>query len=132
MTRWRGLTAAVLGFGAVAGLAQAWDRDGAIYPAAQCAAFWLGRHDYAVQSGTFEADPTDIARGEAFRAAAVRLSGGASAEVDAYVAEQRPMMVMMFDAMIWAADETSGEIHDDLLATCAAFGATQPETTDLP
>ena len=53
-------TAAALGVLGV-GAAQA-DRDLSIYPAAQCAALWLGYSDYAARSHYLSVDPTDATR----------------------------------------------------------------------
>ncbi|SFP06251.1 hypothetical protein [Tranquillimonas alkanivorans] len=120
--RWiRGLpaTAGLLLFGLVATAQE----DEALYPAAQCAALWLGFSDYI--GGTAEAD-----LGRAFRDVAVRLSGDA-ARVDAFIAEQRPLMSLMIDAHVWEQDEDSRDIFERLAQTCEAFGARHPETRAL-
>lgn len=121
-----------LGIVAVAGLAQAEGSRAAFYPAAQCAAFWQGRWDYAHESPYLDEDATDLDRAAAFRAVAIRLNEESAPEIDAFIAEQRPLMVMLFDAMIYYGDGTSRDLHDRLLETCERFGAGQPETADLP
>lgn len=101
------------------------------YPAAQCAAFWLGRDDYARASSLLDADPGDPARAAAFRAVAVRLNGGAAAEIDAFLRTERRAMARLLEAYIQYGDAPSRDLHDRLLATCEAYAATQAETRGL-
>jgi hypothetical protein len=105
--------------------------DPALYPAAQCAAFWLGRDDYARASPFLDRDPADLRLAEAFREVARRQTIGPPAAIDAFIADQRPLMFDLFDAFIYGADKQSSDLHDRLLATCAAFAATQTETRGL-
>lgn len=104
--------------------------DDSDYPAAQCAALWLGRDDYARASTFLDADPTDAARAAAFRAVAVRLAGKAG-PVDAFLRAERRSMALMIEAYVYGGDATSRDLHDRRLETCAAYAATQAETRDL-
>jgi hypothetical protein len=103
----------------------------ALYPAAQCAAFVLGRDDYAQVSAYLDRDPDDPAFARALRDVAVRLNGGAAGEVDAFIAAERKLMALMFEAFIYGGDSQSRDLHDRMVATCEDFAATQPETRDL-
>ncbi len=103
----------------------------ALYPAAQCAAFWLGRDDYATRSAYLDNDPSDPARAAAFRAAAVRLNGGDAAPVEAFIAKERHNMDLLFEAFIYGGDKQSRDVHDILLETCARFGREAAETKGL-
>lgn len=105
--------------------------DDPYYPAAQCAAFWLGRDDYARASTFLDADPMDAARAAAFRAVAVRLAGEAG-PVDAFLRKERRAMALMVEAYIYGGDTTSRDLYERLLETCAAYAATQGETRGLP
>ena len=105
--------------------------DDPYYPAAQCAAFWLGRDDYARTSTTLDADPTDPARAAAFRAVAVRLAGEAG-PVDAFLRKERGAMARLVEAYVYGGDATSRDLYERLLETCAAYAATQGETRGLP
>lgn len=105
--------------------------DDPYYPAAQCAAFWLGRDDYARASTFLEADPTDAARAAAFRSVAVRLAGEAG-PIDAFLRKERRAMARLVESYVYGGDGTSRDLHDRLLETCAAYAATQAETRDLP
>jgi hypothetical protein len=106
--------------------------DDPYYPAAQCAAFWLGRDDYARVSTLLDTDPTDPARAAAFRAVAVRLNGGDQGAIDAFLATERHAMARLVEAYVYGGDDTSRDLHDRLLETCETFAATQEETRDLP
>lgn len=97
--------------------------DEALFPAAQCAAFWQGYQDYL---GT---DQTEAVA--AFRAVALRLSSDAAA-IDAFIAAQRPLMVRMAEAYIYRGDRLNRRLFEDMIATCGAYAATQPETAHLP
>ena len=105
--------------------------DPAIYPLAQCAAFWFGFDDYARRSAYLERRSDDRARADAFLAAAIRVDGGNRARVTAYVTEQRPAMDRMMEAMIYAGDRQSREIFERLSETCRAAADRHPETRDL-
>lgn len=87
------------------------------WPQAQCAAFWLGRDDFAARSAFLDRDPADRDRAAALRAEAIRLGGDAGA-IDAFIAAERPGMRALTEATIWG-DRTSRELHDRLAALCA-------------
>lgn len=100
------------------------------YPAAQCAAFWFGWDDYARRSALLDPMPGDLARAEAYARAARRLSAGGPSQVDAFIAEQRGLMLRMIDeAMVGPGANRS--LMERLMETCDDFAATQPETADL-
>lgn len=105
--------------------------DPALYPAAQCAAFWLGREDYAQSGGWLDPDPLSADRAAAFRAVALRLAPDRAVDIDARIAEQRPMMARLHEAAIDWADRQSIDLLEDLTQTCGAFAATAPELDGL-
>jgi hypothetical protein len=100
-----------------------------LYPAAQCAAYWFGRDDVARRSSLLDADEGDPARAGAFRAVAVRLSGG-DEEVDAFIRRERAAMDRLVRAAIYG-DPTSIDLQERLLRTCDAYAVTQDETRGL-
>jgi len=122
-------TAAAIGVLGV-GAAQA-SRDPSLYPAAQCAAFWLGYSDYAARSLYLEVDPTDATRAAAFRAVALRLGTVPRAEIDRYIAVQRPLMDLLVEAMIFGRDRQSADVFEALGETCQSFAKDHPETRKL-
>lgn len=73
--------------------------------------------------------PGDLARAEAFRQVAHRLTTVGSASVDAFIAEQRGLMMQMIDEGLYS-DGPGRRLMERLLQTCGDFGATQPETAD--
>ncbi|QYZ71188.1 hypothetical protein [Neotabrizicola shimadae] len=105
--------------------------DLALYPAAQCAAFWLGREDYAQAGGWLDPDPLSVQRAAAFRAAALRLGPDRAAEIDARIADQRPRMARLHEAAIDWGDPQSIDLLEDLTQTCGAFAADSPELEGL-
>lgn len=105
--------------------------DPAIYPAAQCAAFWLGREDYAQAGGWLDPDPLSAQRAAAFRAAALRLAPDRAAEIDTRIADQRPRMARLHEAAIDWADRQSIDLLEDLTQTCGTFAASAPELEGL-
>lgn len=117
--------------GAMSAVADADARDPALYPAAQCAALWYGFDDYAQLSAFLDRTESDLARAEAFRAVAYRLDGGETGRVDAFIAQQRRLMVSMIDAMIYGGDEPSRDIFRRLTQTCESFAGQHPETQGL-
>lgn len=127
MRRCLAFVAMVLGV-ATAGPTRA--ADDPFYPAAQCAALWLERDDYAQVSRFIDADPTDAARAAAFRAVAVRLAGEAE-PIDAFLRKERRAMARLVEAYVYGGDDTSRDLHDRLLETCGAYAATQAETRGL-
>jgi hypothetical protein len=104
--------------------------DPALYPAAQCSALWFGWDDLARASTLFDRTPGDLARAEAFRSVAHRLTTTSAASVDAFIADQRGLMMQMIDEGLYGAGE-SRDLMERLLQTCEDFGATQPETARL-
>lgn len=102
-----------------------------LHPAAQCAAYWLGRDDFARRSTLLRTDPGDPARAAAYRAVAVRLNGGDTALIDAFLSRERSAMALVVEAASWG-DRTSEGVQERLLDTCAAYAATQAETRHLP
>ncbi len=101
------------------------------YPdAAQCAAYWLGRADYADVSTYLTGEAEARALGEAFRRAALRLSHD-RAQTDALIADQRPLMSLLSEAYIYGGDEQSREISERLVQGCENLAADLPETGDL-
>lgn len=101
-----------------------------LYPAAQCAAYWLGRDDVARRSALLDEDANDPVRAGAFRAVAVRLNVGDAVAIDAFIRRERTAMDRLVRAAI-LADPTSVALQDRLLRTCADYAATQTETRDL-
>lgn len=104
--------------------------DPALYPAAQCAALWFGWDDLARPSTLLDRTPGDLARAQAFRSVALRLTTTGAASVDAFIADQRGLMMQMIDDGLYGAGE-SRSLMERLLQTCEAYGATQPETAPL-
>ena len=98
------------------------------YPAAQCAAFFYGRDDYARRSTYLTRTPGDLDLALGFRDVAVRLNGGAAGEVDTFIAQERKTMAFLFEAFIFGGDEQSRDIHDRLIETCVDYAAQTPET----
>jgi hypothetical protein len=105
--------------------------DPAEFPAAQCAALWLGKDDYARQSGVLERDPGDLVMAEAFRQVAHRLTTRDAAAIDAFIARQVPIMAFMVEAYVYGDDRQSRDLYESLMADCDAFALTQPETRPL-
>ncbi len=89
-----------------------------LYPDAQCAAFVLGRDDYARRSAYLPRTPGDIALAAAFRDKAVRLNGGKAAKIDAFIASERAVMAFMVEAYIFGGDDQSRDMHDRLAEIC--------------
>ena len=106
-----------LTFGALALVASvsnaAAERNLSIYPRAQCAAFWLGYADYAHVSAYLDVDPRDQVRADAYRTVAYRLATAPRADIDAYVATQRPLMETMMDAVIYSSDAQAAMYLND-------------------
>jgi len=104
--------------------------DDPLYPAAQCAALYLGVEDYARISAYLDPDPLNAEAAAAFRDVALRL-GGSEDEVDAFIAEQRPLMKLMMDGYIYRGDTQSQDLFERLSETCRDFAERHPETRDL-
>lgn len=102
----------------------------AAYPAAECAALWLGTDDYAARSPFLGADPgrARVARG--FRAVAVQLNGGDARPVDRLIARQRRYWAQVNDAFIRLGDADARDLYTRQLRLCDAYAATRPETRD--
>jgi hypothetical protein len=105
--------------------------DPALYPAAQCAALWFGWDDLARASTLLDRTVGDLARAEAFRSVAHRLTTASEASIDAFIADQRRLMMQMIDEGLYGGGE-SRDVMERLLQTCEDFGAIQPETAGLP
>ena len=99
--------------------------DPARYPAAQCAAFWLGWDDYATRSALMDRTPGDLDRAERFRAEAHRLTLDTPAAIDAFIAQQRPLMMRLIDEAIYAPGE-SRSLMERLLQTCGEAPPASP------
>ncbi|MBQ0803554.1 MULTISPECIES: hypothetical protein [unclassified Sulfitobacter] len=110
--------------------AQAYD-DVALYPAAQCAAFWLGFDDYAKRSPFLDSSPDHVKRSDAFRAVAVRLAPDRVTEIDRTIQDQRSAMALLAEAVIYANDKPSRKVFETLTQTCESFASNHPETRDL-
>jgi hypothetical protein len=106
------------------------DDDPALYPAAQCAAFWFGWDDFARASTLIDRRPGDMARARAFRDAARRLTTAGQGPVDAFIAEQRPLMFALIDDAILGG-RVSAELMERLLDTCDRAAAGLPEVQGL-
>ncbi|MHC0054086.1 hypothetical protein [Actibacterium sp. D379-3] len=119
---------------AVSGAAHAAsDAQRALFPAAQCAAFWLGYGDFQSRYAIASGDAADAYRVAAdFRAAAIRLGGGDATAVDAYISEQRPLMLLMNKSFMIDGNRESQDMFDRLARTCDDFATTQPETREQP
>lgn len=105
--------------------------DPAPYPSAQCAALWFGWDDLARVSTLLDRSPGDLARAEAFRRVAYRLTSASAASVDDFIADQRGLMMQMIDEGMYGSGE-SRSLMEQLLQTCDDYGATQPETSVQP
>ncbi len=105
--------------------------DPALFPAAQCAALWLGQDDYAQVSPYLDRDPKDLELAEAFRAVALRQTTQGPAAIDAFLTEQRRQMSLLVEAFIFGGDRSSRTLYESLMQDCSDFAATQPETRDL-
>lgn len=102
----------------VAALASPAEAADPLYPDAQCAAFVLGRDDYAKRSAYLPQTPGDAALAAAYRNRAVRLNGGNARKVDAFIATERTVMAFMFEAYIFGGDDQSRNMHDHLTELC--------------
>ncbi|MCX8224878.1 MAG: hypothetical protein OTI35_02300 [Sulfitobacter sp.] len=107
------------------------DDDAAIYPAAQCAAFWLGFNDYAKWSPFLDSSADNVKRSNAFRAVAVRLAPTRVTEIDRAIQDQRSAMALLAEAVIYANDNQSRKVFETLTQTCESFASKHPETRDL-
>lgn len=86
------------------------------YPAAKCAAFWLGWTDAARRLNYLREDPGDAVLAENFRKAALD-EGADAAVLDAYLRRDRRDMRLMIEAAIFG-DRSSSDIQDRLMKTC--------------
>jgi hypothetical protein len=102
----------------------------ALYPAAQCAAFWYGYADYATLSPYLDFEQSDVEAAEAFRAVAVRL-GAPETEIIAFMDAERPRMTRLMESYIYDGDAQSRDIFERLSTTCEDFAARHPETRNL-
>lgn len=90
-----------------------------MYPAAKCAAFWMGWTDAAKRSRYLDVNPADAVLAERFRQAAID-EGGEPAEIDAYLARDRRDMSLMIRAAI-LGDRQSNDIQNRLMKTCDTY-----------
>ena len=97
--------------------------DSAIYPGAQCAAFWYGFSDFTHLTPFMTVNPRDIEQAESFREIAFRLAPDRRSEIEQTIAEQRPQMALLAEAMIYGDDAQSMEIFQNLAETCERFAA---------
>ncbi len=105
--------------------------DPAIYPAAQCAALWLGQHDYARNAYVLRQSPDDLELAKAFRQVALRLTTQDPASIDTFIEKQRPIMAFMVEAYIYGGDRQSRDVYERLMQDCADFAGKHPETRAL-
>ena len=84
---------------------------------AQCAAFWLGRDDFARVSAYLDRNAYDLPLAQEFRDVAVQLNGGAAKLVDAFIAQERPAMAQLIEAAI-LGDRQSTDLHERLVLRC--------------
>ena len=107
------------------------ERNVSLYPAAQCAAFWLGFSDYARASAHLDLNPDDVARAHAFVQVALRLGTATQDEIEDHIRTQRRLMVSLLDGVIYRSDDVSQRVFERLTETCKNFGRAQPETREL-
>ena len=100
----------------------------ALYPAAQCAAFWYGYADYAKLSPYLDFDQSDV---EAAEGNALADLAGTETEVVAVINAERPRMTRLMESYIYDGDAQSRDIFERLSTTCQDFAARHPETRDL-
>lgn len=104
--------------------------DPAIYPGAQCAAFWYGFSDFTQLTPFMTVNPRDVAQAETFREIALRLAPDRRSEIEQTIAEQRPQMALLAEAMIYGDDTQSMEIFQNLAETCERFAAENADKTE--
>jgi hypothetical protein len=90
--------------------------DEPAYPAAKCAAFWLGWDDASRHLRRLPQQPENAALAARFRQAAI-VTGGPSETLDAYIARERRNMARMITAAIYG-DRSSNDIERRLMRTC--------------
>ncbi len=76
-------------------------------------------------------NPTDLKRADAFRKIALRLAPERTGEIDRTIAEQRPQMALLAEAIIFDHDEQSSKVFETLTETCENFAKQHAETRDL-
>ncbi len=89
---------------------------GAFTPA-QCAAFWLGRDDFARASAFLDRDPQDLVTAERFRHRALQQNPD-SAPIDQIIAEQRPLMQALLENYITEGTRADRDLHERTAAAC--------------
>lgn len=104
--------------------------DDGFYPAAQCAALFLGRDDEARELKFLERDPRDPEMAAAFRKAAYRLNPDRDA-VDRFIARERVDMALMVEAYLFGRDRVSRDFYERLLPACEDFAGYAPEFEHL-
>jgi hypothetical protein len=104
--------------------------DPALYPAAQCAALWFGWDDFARASTLLDRRRGDLALAEAWRREALRLTTGPAAMLDAFIADQRPLMAALVEDAILGG-RVSADLLDRLLLTCDPAAVQRPDLEAL-
>ena len=90
--------------------------DEPAYPAAKCAAFWLGWDDASRHLRRLPQQPENAALAAQFRQAALA-QGESPASLDAYITRERRDMARMITAAIYG-DRSSNDIERRLMRTC--------------
>ena len=90
--------------------------DEPAYPAAKCAAFWLGWDDASRHLRRLPQQPENAALAAQFRQAALA-QGEAPETLDAYITRERRDMARMITAAIYG-DRSSNDIERRLMRTC--------------
>ncbi len=104
--------------------------DEALYPAAQCAALWLGFSEYAKRSPFLDYNPDDLKRSDVFRRIALSLSPDRQPLIDQTIATERAAMALLVEAMIYGGDAQSRDVFERLTQRCEDFAAQYPEISD--
>ena len=89
------------------------------FGADQCAAFWLGRDDFARTSAFLSRDPQDLVTAERFRQRAVQQTAD-RAGVDATIAAQRPMMALLLENYVTYGTIADRDLHERMAAACTS------------
>lgn len=90
-----------------------------MYPAAKCAAFWLGWTDAAKRLTYLDVNPADAELAARFRQAAID-EGGDPAEIDAFIKQDRRNMSLMVRANI-LGDVQSTDTQNRLMEICDTY-----------
>ena len=123
-----GLPVLALAAGLPGAAAGASDASG-LYPAADCAALWMGYGDYARRSAYLGGAEDAYDKAELFRAAAIRQTGDKTL-VDTHIGVARAGMELMIEALIMIGDAQSRDLFERFSQTCEDFSADLPEFQD--